>query len=415
MYLLQPLLGLVLIVAFAWVLSEDRRAVSPRLLIGALALQFILATLLLKLPPAKHLFMALNDVVRAIQQATEQGTGMVFGYVGGGPAPFDLTHPQHGFILAFQALPLLLVISALSALLFHWRILPLVVRGFAWVLRRTLGIGGPLGVCAAANIFVGMIEAPLLIRPYLIGLSRGAMFAVMTCGMAAVSGTVMFLYAGILGPVIPDAMGHILTAVIISAPAALLIAGLMVPETRTAAEHDPAPLQAESSSAIDAITRGTLEAIPLWLNIVAMLVVMVALVGILNQILGLLPTVAGAPLTAQRALGWVLAPVVWLIGIPWAEATTAGALMGVKTVLNELIAYLQLAALPPGTLSPRSALIMTYAMCGFANFGSLGIMIGGMGAICPQRREEIVGLGMKSILAGTLATLMTGAVVAVLL
>ncbi len=309
--------------------------------------------------------MALNDVVRAIQQATEQGTGMIFGYVSGRPAPFDLTHPQHGFILAFQALPLLLVISALSALLFHWRILPLVVRGFAWVLRRKLGIGGPLGVCAAANIFVGMIEAPLLIRPYLIGLSRGAMFAVMTCGMAAVSGTAMFLYAGILGSVIPDAMGHILTAVIISAPAALLIAGLMVPETHTAAQHDPLPLQAESSSAIDAITRSTLEAIPLWLNTIAILVVMVALVGILNQILGLFPTVAGAPLAAQRALGWVLASVVWLIGIPWSEATTAGAFMGVKTVLNELIAYLQLAALPPGALSPRSALIMIYAMCGF--------------------------------------------------
>jgi len=415
MYFFQPVLGLVLIVAFAWVLSEDRRAVAPRLVIGALTMQFLFAAALLKLPPAKHVFLALNDVVTAVQTATEQGTGMVFGYLGGGPTPFDLVHPEHGFVLAFRALPLLLVISALSALLFHWRILPAVVRGFAWVLRRTLGTGGPLGLAAAANVFVGMTEAPLLIRPYLAGLSRSALFGVMTCGMATVAGTVMFLYAGILGPAIPDAMGHILVASVISAPAALLIAGLLVPETRTDDHRDPPPLTPETTGAMDAITRGTLDAIPLWLNILAMLVVMVALVGLVNQGLGLFPDVAGAPLTAQRALGWVMAPLVWLIGIPWAEATTAGALMGVKTVLNELIAYLQLAALPPGALSPRSALIMTYALCGFANFGSLGILIGGLGAMAPQRRHEIVGLGMKSILAGTLATLMTGAVVAVLI
>jgi CNT family concentrative nucleoside transporter len=237
----------------------------------------------------------------------------------------------------------------------------------------------------------------------------------MTCGMATVAGTVMFLYASILGPVIPDAMGHILVASIISAPAGLLLAGLLVPESRAEADREPVALAAESSSAMDAITRGTLDAIPLWLNVMAMLVVMVALVGLLNQGLGLLPDLAGAPLTAQRMLGWVMAPVVWLIGIPWSEATTAGGLMGVKTVLNELVAYLQLAALPVDTLSARSQVIMTYALCGFANFGSLGILIGGLGAMAPQRREEIVALGMKSILAGTLATLMTGAVVAVLI
>jgi concentrative nucleoside transporter, CNT family len=413
--LLQPLLGLLLITALAWALSEDRRAVRPRLIIGGLALQLFLAALLLKLPPAKAAFLALNDLVLAVQVATPEGTTMVFGYLGGGATPFDAVHPEHNFVLAFRALPLLIVISALSALLFHWRILPVVVHGFAWVLRRTLGTGGPLGLSAAANVFVGMTEAPLLIRPYLAGMSRSALFGVMTCGMATVAGTVMFLYAGILGPVIPDAMGHILVASIISAPAALLVAGLLVPETRTDAGQDPVPVVPETRSAMDAITRGTMDAIPLWLNIIAMLIVMVALVGIVNQVLGVLPDVAGAPLTAQRALGWVMAPVVWLIGIPWAEATTAGALMGVKTVLNELVAYLQLARLPAGALSERSSIIMTYAMCGFANFGSLGILIGGLGAMAPQRREEIVGLGMKSILSGTLATLMTGAVVAMLL
>ena len=359
MYVLQPLLGLVLIMLLAWALSEDRRAVAPRLIIGALVLQFILAALLLKLPAAKGVFLALNDLVLVIQESTEAGTRLVFGYLGGGDTPFEVTHPQYNYALAFRALPLLIVISALSAVLFHWRILPVVVRGFAWVLGHTLGTGGPLGLSAAANVFLGMVEAPLLIRPYLAGLSHSALFGVMACGMAGVAGTVMFLYAGILGPVVPDAMGHILVASIISAPAALLIAGLLIPETRDAAHRDLVPLESQSSSTMDAITRGTLEAVPLWLNVVAMLVVMIALVGILNHALGLLPDLAGAPLTAQRLLGWVMAPVVWLIGIPWSEATTAGALMGVKTVLNELVAYLQLAALPPGALSPRSAIIMT--------------------------------------------------------
>jgi concentrative nucleoside transporter, CNT family len=411
---LQPLLGLAVITALAWALSEDRRAVRPRLILAGIGLQVILALLLLKLPPAKQAFLALNDLVLALQRATQAGTELVFGFLGGGSAPFETLYPEHSFVLAFRALPLLLVISALSALLFHWRVLPVLVRGFAWALRRTLGTGGPLGLAAAANVFIGMTEAPLLIRPYLAGLSRGALFGVMTCGMATVAGTVMVLYASILGPVLPDALGHILTASLISAPAALMIAGILVPD---AAPIDAAPpsIRQESRGAMDAITRGTLDAIPLWLNILAMLVVMVALVGLVNELLGLLPAVGGEPLTAQRLLGWLMAPVVWLIGIPWAEASAAGALMGVKTVLNELVAYLELARLPEGTLSERSQIILTYALCGFANFGSLGIMIGGLGAMAPERRPEVVALGMKSILAGTLATLMTGAVVGLLI
>jgi concentrative nucleoside transporter, CNT family len=363
----------------------------------------------------KGLFLRLNDLVGALREATQAGTALVFGYLGGGSAPFALAYPQNAFVFAFRALPLILVVSALSALLFHWRILPAVVCGFAWVLRRTLGIGGALGLGAAANIFVGMTEAPLLIRPYLKSLSRAELFALMTTGMATIAGTVMVLYAGIIGPVVPNAMGHILVASIVSAPAALLVAGVMIPETNAGRDSDAAPLVRQSQSAMDAVTRGTLDAIPLMLNVMAMLVVLVALVTLANQLLGLLPGVAEAPLTLQRVLGWVMAPVVWTIGIPWAEAQTAGALMGVKTVLNEFVAYLDLAALPAGALSERSRLIMTYALCGFANFGSLGIMIGGMGAMAPERRGEIVALGMKSILAGTLATLMTGAVVGILI
>ncbi len=411
---LQGLLGLAVLIGLAWLLSEDRRAVRPRLIVAGLGLQFLLALALLKLPPLQQVFLTLNTLVTALQTATLAGTGFVFGYLGGGSAPFEEVYPQNSFVLAFRALPLILVISALSALLFHWRLLPILVRGFAWLLRRTLGTGGPLGLGAAANVFVGMTEAPLLIRPYLPHMSRSTLFGLMTCGMATIAGTVMVLYASLLEGVVPSPLGHVLTASLINAPAALLIAGILVPE-RDATADEPVQIATDTRSAMDAITRGTLDAIPLWLNILAMLVVMLALVSLANQALGLLPEVAGAPLTAQRLLGWVMAPVVWLIGIPWSEAVTAGSLMGIKTVLNELVAYLTLADLPPEALSERSRLIMTYALCGFANLGSLGIMIGGLGTMAPTRRPEIVALGMKSILAGTLATLMTGAVTGLVL
>jgi CNT family concentrative nucleoside transporter len=237
----------------------------------------------------------------------------------------------------------------------------------------------------------------------------------MVCGMATVAGTVMVLYASILGPVIEGALGHILTASLISAPAALVIAGILVPPPAAGAADEDAELSREYRGTMDAVTRGTMDAIPLLVNVIALLVVLVALVTIANQVLGLFPDFLGEPLSLQRILGWVMAPVVWLIGIPWAEAQTAGALMGIKTVLNELLAYLDLVGLPEGSLSERSRLIMIYALCGFANFGSLGIMIGGLGAMAPERRGEIVALGIKSILAGTLATLMTGAIVGILL
>lgn len=224
---LQGALGLGVLVGLAWLLSEDRRSVPPRLILVGLGVQILLALLLLKLPPVKHLFLTLNDLVLALQEATRAGTGFVFGYLGGGDAPFESVYPKNAFILAFQALPLLLVISALSALLFHWRLLPLVVKGFAWALRKTLGVGGALGLGAAANIFVGMTEAPLLVRPYLKDMPRGALFGLMTCGMATVAGTVMVLYASILGPAVEDALGHILTASFISAPAAIMIAGTL--------------------------------------------------------------------------------------------------------------------------------------------------------------------------------------------
>lgn len=394
-------------------MSENRRAVSWKLPLAGIALQIALAALLLKLPPFQAAFLWLNSVVVALQAATEQGTALVFGFLGGAPLPFDEPYPGASWILAFRGLPLVLVMSAVSALLFHWRVLPAIVRGFAWLLHRTLGIGGAVGVGAAANVFVGMVEAPLFVRPYLARLSRGELFMVMTCGLATVAGTVMVLYAAILGPVIDGVLGHILTASLISAPAAVLIARLMVPPGGAEATERVETGRLYDNS-MDAITTGTIDGLRLLGYILAMLVVLVALVALANAILGLAPDVWGAPLTLQRILGWVMAPVTWLLGIPWSEAATAGQLLGTKVVLNELLAYLELAKLPPEALSERSRLIMTYAMCGFAHFGSLGIMIGGMGAMAPDRRKEIVQLGLKSVLAGVMATCMTGAVVAVL-
>ncbi len=413
--ILQSLLGIASLTALAWALSENRRRATWKIAGGGLAVQFVLALVLLKVPFFKAFFLSLNSAVAALETATKAGTSFVFGYLGGGDVPFEEAFPAATFILAFQALPMILVLSALSALMFYWRVLPAVVGAFAWLLQRTLGVGGAVGVSAAANIFVGMVEAPLLVRPYLQSLSRDELFTVMTCGMATIAGTVMVLYAAILGPVIPDALGHILTASMINVPAAIMVAKLMVPgEGETAGRHIVV-IACEDNSSMEAITRGTLNGVGLLINVVAMLIVLVALVSIVNQSLGLLPDVAGGALTLQRVLGWIMAPVAWLMGVPWTEAQTAGALMGAKTILNEFIAYMELAKLPADALSERSRLIMTYAMCGFANFGSLGIMIGGLATMVPESRQMIAGLGLKSIVSGTLATCLTGAVAGILI
>jgi CNT family concentrative nucleoside transporter len=410
---LQSAFGVLALFGIAWLLSESRRTVPWRIVIAGGLLQVMLAALLLKAPPLRDLFLALNDVLSALEKSTQEGTRFVFGFLGGGPQPFEERPGASSFVLAFRALPLLLVMSALTSLLFYWRVLPVVVRGVSLVLERTMGVGGAVGLSAAANIFVGMVEAPLFVRPYLGAMSRGELFIVMTCGMAGVSGTVMALYAAMLGPVVPEAMGHILTASIISAPAAILVAAVMVPPRGAPTSGQLLPPQ-QASSSMDAITRGTLDGLQLLLGIIAMLIVLIALVTLTNLALGLLPGWNGEPLTLQRMLGWVMAPLVWLAGVPWQEAGTAGALMGTKTVLNEFIAYVDMAQLPGEALSSRTRVIMTYALCGFANFGSLGILIGGMATMVPERRDEIVALGLRSIVAGTLATLMVGAVVGML-
>ncbi len=413
MQIAQGIFGLMVLMGVACLFSEERRKIPWKTVIYAVLLQLLLAVVLLKVAPSRHLFLFLNTLISSLEKALQEGTAMVFGYLGGAPLPFA-DNGGDSYILAFRGLPMVLLASALSALLFYWRILPRIVRGFSWGLRRALGVGGAEGLANAANIFIGMVEAPLFIRPYILTLTKGELFSIMTCGMATIAGTVMVLYAGVLGPVIPDAMGHLLTASIISAPAAIALARIMVPTARGEETDADMVSPAPADSAMEAVTSGTLEGIKLIISIIAMLVVLVSLVGLVNIGLGLLPEIGGSPLTLQRMLGLVMSPVMWLMGIPWHECMTAGSLMGTKTVLNELLAYLEMAGLSPETLSDRTRLILTYAMCGFANPGSLGIMLGGLGAMAPARRAEIVSLGARSILAGTLATCMTGTIVGIL-
>ncbi|MCM0021484.1 MAG: nucleoside:proton symporter, partial [Tagaea sp.] len=335
--------------------------------------------------------------------------------LGGGPLPFDEKFPGAAFVLALQALPIVLVMSALTTLLFHWGVLPRIVRAISWGLRRTMGVGGAVGLSTAANVFVGMVEAPLFVRPYVAKLSRSELFVVMAGGMASIAGTVMVLYATIVARAVPDAFGHIVIASLLSAPVSILIGLMMVPETGEAAtDAELVPLEPVAQGTMDAIVKGTAAGLELLLNICALLIVLVALVALVNAGLSWLPEIAGAPLTLQRMLGWVFVPIALAMGIPWAEAAQAGGLMGLKTALNEFVAYLALAGEGGAGLSERTRVILLYAMCGFANFGSLGIMIGGLVTMCPERRPEIVALGLKSLVAGTLATCFMGAMVGTL-
>src|SRR3981081_244548 len=315
---LQSLLGIFALLAFAGIISEHRGAVAWRSAAASLLLTFVTALILLKVPGVARAFAAINEAVNAIAAASRAGTSFVFGYLGGGQLPYDLKVPGAEFVLALQALPIVLLMSVLTTLLFHWRILPPIVRGFSWLLERTLKVGGAVGLSTAANIFLGMVEAPLFIRPYLAQLTRSDLFLAMTGGMAGTAGTVLVLYATLLAPLIPDASAHFVVASVLGAPAAILVSLIMVPETgdkRTGGSlADP---EIHASSTMDAIVKGTVAGLELLLNIVAMLIVLVALVYLANAILGLLPNIGGAGISLQRVLGYAMAPVCWLMGLPW--------------------------------------------------------------------------------------------------
>ncbi len=412
---LQSALGILVILFAAWLFSENRRAFPWRIVLVGIALQAGIALLLLKVQVARDALFGLNGVVGVLTDATRAGTGFVYGFLGGGPSPFpaNIVDPHALSTFAFGILPLVIIISALSAILWYWRVLPIIVGGMAFVLRRTLGIGGAVGLGAAATVFLGNIEGSLVVRPYLSRISRTELFILMTTGLAVVAGTVFVVYANMLAHVLPGALGHILVASMMSLPGAIVIACIMVPgDTQTdTSQIDEAH---KYHSTMDAMARGTEDGLKIYLQIIAMLIVTTALVAIINSILGHFPAFEGAPLTLQRILGWLFAPLVWLYGVPWNEAVQAGSLLGVKTILNEFIAYSQLAALPPNTLDPRTTQIMVYAMCGFANFASVGILIAGFGTLIPERRNEIVPLAMRAIVSGTMASGLTGAMIGLL-
>ena len=411
----RGIFGIFVLLGLAFLCSEDRGRIPWRTVAAGMVLQLGLALLLLRVPPATRAVFAVNGAATALQNATETGTRFVFGYLAGPPLPFAETHPGASFVLALQALPLILTISALGTVLFYWGILQRITATFAWLLRRCMGLGGALALGAAVHVFVGMVETPLLIRPYLARMQRGELFALMTCGMAGVAGTVMIIYSTFLTPIVPNALGHILIASVISTPAGLAIAALMVPFGMPDTAEARLLIRDPPLSALDALVKGTLDGIPILAGVIAVLLVAVASVALVNAMLGLLPLWDHAPVTLQRLFSLPFRPLMWLIGVPWAETNGAAMLMATKTVLNEFVAYLNFSTLPPDAFSPRTRIILTYALCGFANFGSLGIMIGGIGAMVPERRHEIVALGMRSILSGTLATCMSGALAGMLI
>ncbi len=410
----QSLIGLVLVMAICWGISENRRAFPWKLAIGALAIQLGLVLLLFGFPAARSALQGVGAAVDGLSSSTQAGTSFVFGYLSGGDQPFSsLTAGSPApFIFAFRVLPVILVVCALSALLWHLGILKWVTRGFGFVFQKTLGLRGPPALATAATIFLGQVEGPIFIRAYLDKLSRSELFMLMSVGMACVSGSTMVAYVTILKTTLPNAAAHVLTASLISAPAGVLLARIIVPPGAVE-EGGDAPFGDDNryDSAIDAVSHGIGDGLQVVMNVAATLIVFVAFVALADKLLSLLPLIGGQPVTIERGLGIIFAPLAWTLGIPWKEAPVAGGLLGVKLVLTEFSAFIQLGKIPVGELSDRTRMIMTYALCGFANVGSVGITVGGMGVLMPERRAEIIGMVWKALLAGFLATCMTAAVV----
>ncbi|HVY84776.1 MAG TPA: nucleoside transporter C-terminal domain-containing protein [Caulobacterales bacterium] len=411
----RSLLGLALILLVCWLFSENKRRFPFLLTIGALAVQAGLVLALFAVPNSRAVLEGVNAAVDGLASATDHGTQFVFGFLGGGDQPY-MAQPGAPlpFIFGFRVLPLILVISALSALLWHWQVLKWITRLFGLLFEKTMGLGGASALAVAANIFMGMVESPIVIRAYLDKLTRSELFLMMVVGLATVAGSTMVAYALILAPVLPNAAGHVLVASIISAPAGILLARIMIPEERGKGVGYDYASALKYESSMDAITRGVQDGVMVVVNVAAFLMVFVAFVWIINNLLALGPKLDGQPITLQSLFGYVFAPVAWAIGVPWREAHAAGGILGTKLFLTEFIAYIDLGAIPKEAMSDRTRMILTYAICGFANVASVGIMTGGMTVLMPERRSEILALAWKALLPGFLATLMTAAVVAAL-
>jgi CNT family concentrative nucleoside transporter len=410
----QSAAGVVAIIALCWAISEARGRFPWRLVIGAVAAQAVLVVILFALPVSRAVLALAGEAVQGLSASTQTGVKFEFGFLaGGGGQPYAVTDPGALFTLGFRVLPVILVICALSALLWHWRVLKWLVQGFSLVFERTMGLRGAPALATAATIFMGQVEGPIFIRTYLAGLTRSELFLLLSVGMSCVAGSTVVAYATILQGVLPNAAAHVLTASLISAPAGVMLARILVP--RDPAAETPEAFDAAGAktydSSIDALMRGTTDGLQIVLAIGATLIVFVALVALADNILALAPPVAGAPLSVERGLGLLFAPLAWLIGVPAGEARTAGSLLGIKLVLTEFTAFIDMAKLAPGVLSERSRVIMTYALCGFANIGSVGINVAGYSILVPERRSEVMAMVWKAGLAGFLATCLTAAVV----
>jgi CNT family concentrative nucleoside transporter len=408
----QGLLGIALLLGLARLLSFNRGLSFPwRFAAGAMALQLALALLIIRVPAIWSVIGLANDAVAAVERATLKGSAYMFGYLGGADLPFVLKPGASApLVIAFQILPLIIVFSAISALLWHWGILKAAVRLLSAALRRALGVSGAVGLGGGATLFLGVVETPLVLRAFLPKVSRAELFTIMVLIMATISGALLILYATTIRAVVPDAVGHMISASILSLPAAILVARLMEPGEATT-EADLAAADLAYAGSMDAIVKGAMEGVQLFLAVIGIIITIFALVALVDDALGLLPAINGTPLTLRRLFGWAFAPLLFAVGVPWAEAGVAGALMGTKAILNEYVAFLEFAALPPGTLSPRAAVITSYALCGVANLASVGLIVSTIGTLAPDRRADVAALGIRSWIAGNAATLLTAAVV----
>ncbi len=410
----QSLVGIAVTIGVCWLLSERRGAFPWKLTIGAVAVQAALVLLLFGLPSARAVLGGVGEAVDGLSASTQAGVTFVFGFLaGGGSQPYSVTNPGGLFVFAFRVLPVILVICALSALLWHWRILKWVTQGFGFVFQKTMGLRGAPALATAATVFMGQVEGPIFIRSYLKVLSRSELFLLLAVGMACVSGSTMVAYATILKDVLPHAAAHVLTASVISAPAGVLLARILVPREPDAEKVEDVTAGGDKvyESSIDALIKGTGDGLQIVLNIGATLIVFVALVAMVDGILGLFAPVGGAPLSLERGFGILFAPLAWCLGIDWKEAPTAGSLLGVKLMLTEFTAFIDLSKMGPAVVSDRTRMIMTYALCGFANIASVGINVAGYSVLVPERRKEVMGMVWKAMLAGFLATCMTASVV----
>ena len=406
----QALLGLFVFTAIPILLSENRRKISVRMIITCLLLQFAIAWLMLKIQWVQTALLGVNSAVKVLEQAALAGSSYMFGYLGGGELPFVADGPGSSFIIAFQVLPIVLVMSALSAILFYWGILQRVIGGLGYLLQKALRLDGLQTFSVASSVFFGIVEAPLLVRPYFESMSRSTLFLLITAAMSTVAGTVMVLYASQLEGIISNPAGHILVASLISMPAAVLFAQLWVPPADREEHHIP-PVRSEAQSTLDALVRGTEDGVKLLLNIIGMIVVLFALIYLINAVLGAL---FGDGISLEYLASILFHPVVWLMGVDSADLGQAAELMSIKLIFNEFVAYQRMAELGPEALSPHSYLILIYAICGFANFASLGLVVGTISTIVPGRTAEVAYLATRALFAGLLATCMTGTVVGLL-